>query len=83
MWDYAKKLIGVDQIGPGIDKIVGKAKSGYEWAEKGILDFLGGGSKSAGKGASEPEPSAGYSTDRFEPYLQFELENALISNYSL
>ena len=84
MWDYAKKLIGVDQIGPGIENIVGKAKSGYEWAEKGILDFLGGGgSKSAGKGASEPEPSAGYPPDRFEPYLQFEVQDAMISSYSL
>jgi len=78
MWDYAKKL---DQIGPGIGEIVGKARSGYEWAENGILDFLGGGGESAGKGASEPEPSAGYSTDQFEPYYQIKMEDAMISGY--
>jgi hypothetical protein len=83
MWNYAKKLFGVDKIGPGIEEIVGKAKSGYNWAEKGILDFLGGGGKSVGKGASKPEPSAGYSINQFEPYLQFELEDAMISSYSM
>jgi hypothetical protein len=75
MWDYAKRLIGVDQIGPGIDKIVGKAKSGYDWAEKGILDFLGGG-KGAGKGASEPAPGAGSSAGHLGGFeLQFLLHS--------
>ena len=40
MWDYAKNLLGVDQIGPGIEQIVGKAKSGYNWAEKQVLDLF-------------------------------------------
>jgi hypothetical protein len=46
MWDYAKNLLGVDQIGPGIENIASKAKSGYNWAEEKVLDFLKPGGKS-------------------------------------
>jgi hypothetical protein len=52
MWDYAKKLTGVDQIGSGIETIVGKAKSGYNWAEKQVLDLFKPDGKSP---ASVPE----------------------------
>jgi hypothetical protein len=52
IWEKTKKLLGVDQIGPGIEKIMGKAKSGYEWAEKKALGFFGGGD---GGGSAPPE----------------------------
>ena len=61
MWDYAKKLTGIDQIGPGIENIVGKAKSGYNWAEKKALDLFKPGGESP---APDPEdvPRPDYSS---------------------
>src|SRR5687768_13919188 len=43
IWDWTKKLIGVDQIGPSIEKAAGKAKSGYNWTDKKLFNLLGGG----------------------------------------
>lgn len=58
IWDFGKKLLGVDQIVPGIEKVVGKAKSGYEWAEKKVMGLFGG--DDASKAPIESTPSSGY-----------------------
>ena len=81
MWDFAKKLLGVDQVAPAVGKIVDKTKSGYNTIEKKLFDFLGVGGKSGDKAPTEPAPSAGSSN--FEPYMNWHMEDALISNYQM
>ena len=82
-WDWTKKLIGVDQIGPGIEKITGKAKSGYEWAEKKLLGLFGGGGAPGEAAPSENAPISPGTGSSPEPYMNWEMEDALISNYQL
>ena len=40
MWDVAKNLLGVDQIGPAMNKVVKKAQSGVEHVGQTLFDWL-------------------------------------------
>jgi hypothetical protein len=81
MWDFTKKLLGVDQVAPAVGKILDKTKSGYNTMEKKLFDFLGVGGKSEDKAPTEVGPPAGSST--YQPYMNWTMEDALISGYQL
>jgi hypothetical protein len=81
MWDFTKKLLGVDQIAPAVGKVLDKTKSGYNMMEKKLFDFLGVGGKSGDQAPTESAPPAG--SANFEPRMNWTMEDAFISSYQL
>jgi hypothetical protein len=78
MWDFAKKLTGLDTVGDSVGKIVKKVQSGYEAGEEKLFDWLGVGHKDKQGGAPTANPGMEH-----EPYMNYLMEDAIISSYSL
>jgi hypothetical protein len=92
MWDFTKRLLGFDSAGDKIKKGVNKVKSGVETGEKELLDWLrrmsdqgrrSGGSSPETMPQSPPPQPHNRHPGEVSPYLNFEMEDALVSGYNL